>query len=277
MQRPLFGVGTYLLKGDECIDIVKAALGNGIRLVDTAYMYENEAEVGEAISATGVPRGELYLISKLDTSLHTYEGAIASVQRSLRCLKTPYLDLVLIHTPRPGNIVETYKGLVECLQRGLVKAIGVSNMGAQHIQLLLDNGLPLPAVNEFEVHVWNHNKEQREAMAKLGVQVIGYCPLARAKRFGENAAVKAVAEELGISEAMVALRWSVTEGLVTIPKTSSVERLVGMIDGGLLDPKTAALPQWAMERLNKPAAEGGADEAYFASMAVKAMWEEPTN
>merc|ERR1712086_792257 len=138
--------------GAETSNAVKWALEAGYRMIDTARMYRNEASVGDGIKDAGIPREELWIQSKLDTSNHGYKQTIASVKASIKQMGLKYLDCFLIHSPYGGKLIETWDALLQLQQDGLVRSIGVSNFGVRHIQAIVDNGRPLPVMNQIEMH-----------------------------------------------------------------------------------------------------------------------------
>lgn len=270
MKIPCFGVGTWLLNGDDCISIVKHALSRGVRLIDTAYMYENEIEVGKAIAESSIPREDIFLVSKLNIEKHSYDGVITEIESALKRLQTSYVDLFLIHTPRGGNIIDTWKGMLKIKELGLAKEVGVSNFGPQHVDAIIQAGLEKPAYNEFEVNVFNTKSNYVHHFESQGIRVIGYCPLARGKFFGHSEPVAKIASETSDSEPIIALKWSLQSGLVTIPKTSNIARLNEMIDKLFLNEDGVTLRDfWLSETQMKTLEDANLNEN--ASSAVTAM------
>ena len=224
---PLFGLGTWLAPGDECYTSVKAAIGLGYRLIDTAAMYGNEVEVGRAVRDSGVPREEIFVVSKLMPKDHGRESTRAALNATLGRLGLSYVDLYLIHSPSGGKVVETWKEMVALRDEGLARSVGVSNFGAEQLRQLraATPDLDQPEVNQIELHVYLPQTECVEYCRENQIVVMGFCPLARCKRFGQPGAVLEVAQRSGLSEAQVLLRWSYQSGIVTIPKTVNIERL----------------------------------------------------
>src|SRR3712207_3268503 len=153
-QLPVIGFGTYPLRGDAGRDAMLSALEVGYRLLDTAVNYRNEREVGEAVRASGLPREELFVTSKLPGRHHGYDAAIRSTEASLESLGLDFLDLHLIHWPNPrvGQYGEAWKALVHLKEQGLVRSVGVSNFTEAHLERIIDETGGNPAVNQVELH-----------------------------------------------------------------------------------------------------------------------------
>jgi len=259
---PRFGLGTWL--GGEAAAVAHA-LKLGYRLVDTANMYGNEEMIGDVLEKSGVSREEIFLVTKLDVKLHG--NPRKSLLESLQKLKTPYVDLFLIHTPSPGRVVSTWKEMLKLRDEGLARSVGVSNFGTEHIRGLANEKLELPEVNQIELHVFLQQKEHVKYCNENGIAVMGYCPLARCKRFGACDVLTDVAKKHGVSEGAVMIRFSYQRGHVTIPKTSSVERVAENLRA-ITD---LVLDEDDMSRLDT------LDDGFLASSAVKSMnlpWDE---
>ena len=151
---PQIGLGIYAMSGEEGVDAIVAGIDNGYRLLDTAVNYENEREVGQAIANSSIDRGELFVTSKIPGRDHGFDESIASTEDSLSRLGLDYLDLHLIHWPNPsvGKYVDTWRGLIELRDRGLVKSIGVSNFTEPMLNELIEETGVTPAVNQVELH-----------------------------------------------------------------------------------------------------------------------------
>ena len=154
---PLLGFGCSRDLGaeNEVTRAVRNALKAGYRLFDTASWYENEHCVGQALRECGLSRNEYFVVSKLRPDKHGYEEAKENIRKSVSELGVGHIDLHLIHTSRPGKILETWRAMVELKKEGLLKSIGVSNFNIQHIQPIIDIGMEIPVVNQFEIHPWN--------------------------------------------------------------------------------------------------------------------------
>ena len=224
---PIYGLGTWLAKENQCYSAVLYALKNNHLLIDTAQMYENEEEVGRALEESKIPRENLFITTKLSPEVdnRTPGNVMASLKESLKKLRTSYVDVFFIHSPKPGNVVETWKEVIECKKEGLAKTIGVSNFGPQHIQGLIDAGLEVPEINQIEYHTLWAQKEAVEYHKKNQIVTMGYCPLARCKKFGEENAIMKLAKKYDVTEAQIMIAWSVETGVVTIPKSSNEGRI----------------------------------------------------
>ncbi|KAF4659862.1 hypothetical protein FOL47_007401 [Perkinsus chesapeaki] len=262
---PVFGLGTWLSNAGECREAVKYALQCGYRLIDTAQMYENEEEVGQGVKESGVPRDDIFLVTKVNQLNHGEELTRTSVEESLRKLGTNYVDLLLIHTPAGGKLVETWCTLKKLRHEGKCRFIGVSNFGINQTEALVEaTGGEYPAVNQVELHPWLQQKELREYSRKHGIAVMGFCPLARCKMFGseENKVVQEISAAHGVTEADVCIRWALQSGIITIPKTNNLHRVAS----NLTTVSSFELTDNEMKRIDEDA-----DVGFKASTACEAM------
>jgi diketogulonate reductase-like aldo/keto reductase len=223
---PAIGFGTYPLRGEDAVRGVLSALAAGYRLIDTAVNYGNEAEVGEAVRQSGVPRDEIVVTSKLPGRHHAYDDAIASVRGSLERMGLDRIDLHLIHWPNPsvGRYPEAWRALVDLREQGLVRSIGVSNFAEAHLARVIDETGVTPAVNQIELHPYFPQAEMRAVDERLGVQTCSWSPLGKRQAPFAEPPVAAAAERLGVSPGQVILRWQVQLGSVPIPKSANPER-----------------------------------------------------
>lgn len=224
---PIYGLGTWKLREEEAYNTTLGALKEGYRLIDTARMYENEVMVGKALKDSGLARNEYYVVSKLNPEKHGYESAKQNLKECLKDLDLDYVDLMLIHSCRGGKILETWKALCEMKKEGFAKSIGVSNFNIQHLEPLINDGLDVPSVNQFELHPWNQKKDTVKYCGEKGIVVMGYCPLARGRCFedGQHPLIDELALKYKVTKAQVVLRWAIQAGYVTIPKSSKLERI----------------------------------------------------
>ena len=223
---PQLGLGIYAMKGEEGIDAIDAGIDNGYRLLDTAVNYENESEVGQAIVNNGIPREELFVTSKIPGRHHGFDEAIASTEESLARLGLDYLDLHLIHWPNPsvGKYVETWEGLIEARERGLVKSIGVSNFTEEMLTELVEKTGVTPAVNQVELHPYFPQEKLIAFHKSIGVQTESWSPLYRDQGLFDEAPIAEAAAAHGVTPAQVVLRWHIEIGSIPIPKSANFDR-----------------------------------------------------
>lgn len=229
---PAIGFGTYPLKGDDGVEAITSALEVGYRLLDSAVNYENEAEVGEAVRRSGLPRGEVLVATKIPGRDHARDKAIASVEGSLERMGLDYLDFVLIHWPNPsvGLYREAWQALVEVKERGLVRSIGVSNFTEKHLrEIIADTGVA-PAVNQLELHPYFPQVRMREVNAQLGIRTESWSPLGKRNAPFEESPVAAAAEAHDVTPAQAILRWQVQIGSTPLPKSATPERQRANLD-----------------------------------------------
>ncbi|MFC0337312.1 2,5-diketo-D-gluconate reductase B [Kushneria avicenniae] len=245
---PDIGLGTYRLKGQDVIDSVTTALELGYRHIDTAQVYGNEAEVGQAIADSGVAREEVFLTTKIWTDRFHHDDLIKSLEESLERLGTDYVDLVLLHWPSPDNevpVAESISALVEAKHRGLTRDIGVSNFTIAQIDeaLGVEGGDQL-ITNQIEVHPFLANRALVDHCREKGLRVTGYMPLAVGKVM-EDDTLKQIAESHEATSAQVALAWVAARDIVVIP--SSTKRAHQQSN---LDAMALSLSENEIERIN---------------------------
>jgi 2,5-diketo-D-gluconate reductase A len=230
-EMPRLGFGVWQIANAATTDAVKAAIGAGYRLIDTAAAYANEAGTGEAVRDAGVPREELYVTTKLWNDSHGHDEALRAFDASMGKLALDSLDLYLIHWPIPrlDRYVDTWRALVRLREEGRVKSIGVSNFNAEQIQRLADETGEVPAVNQVELHPMFQQTALRSFHAQHGIVTEAWSPLGRAKIL-EDATLVAVARKHGRTPAQVVLRWHLDNGIVAIPKSVSPQRMRENID-----------------------------------------------
>jgi diketogulonate reductase-like aldo/keto reductase len=223
---PAIGFGTYPLRGREAIDAVGSALSAGYRLIDTAVNYGNEAEVGEAVRRSGIPREEIQITSKLPGRDHGYDDAIASVKGSLSRLGLDHIDLHLIHWPNPsvGKYPQAWQALVDLREQGLVRSIGVSNFTQAYLLRVTQETGVTPAVNQIELHPRFPQEDMRRVDADLGIVTEAWSPMGKARAPLDEPVVTAAAERLGVTPGQVILRWHRQIGSLPIPKSSDPRR-----------------------------------------------------
>ena len=230
---PVLGFGTYKIAPDDTYEAVSRALNIGYRHIDTAQMYGNEAEVGAAIETSGIPRDEIFLTTKVDNSNHEPERAAASIQRSLNDLRTNYVDLLLVHWPLPtlygGDVTLPWPALEEAFTGGSARAIGLSNYERKHIEAVRAVATVAPHVLQVEAHPFFPNADLRAYAQGLGMVFEAWSPLARG-RATTDPTLRAIADQLGVNAAQVALRWAIDRGHVVFPKTLRRARMATNID-----------------------------------------------
>jgi diketogulonate reductase-like aldo/keto reductase len=228
-EVPQFGLGVFLMSEEgECKSSVLAALEAGYTHIDTARAYNNEHEVGEAIKESGVDRESLFITTKLRRGHATgYEEVLEHCKKSLELLDTDYIDLYLVHAP-PENSehrAPVWKGMEYCLEQGWVKAIGVSNYGATHLEEMKEYASYMPAVNQVEFNPWLQRPQLFQATEGVGAKVMAYSPLARGHKV-DDPELATIAQRLGCTPAQVAIKFCYDSGCITIPKSSRPERIV---------------------------------------------------
>ena len=234
---PQIGFGTYKLKGYDGVESIQSALEAGYRYLDSAYNYENEATVGEAIRRSGIPRDEIQVASKLPGRYHKYDDALVTIQESLMRANLDYYDFYLIHWPNPkeDHYVEAWQALIEAQRRGYIKNLGVSNFLPEHIDRIKRETGVLPVVNQVEMHPYFQQKTQRAYHEEKGIITQSWSPFVRAnekidKSVLENEDIKAVAAKYGKSAGQTILRWQTQLGAMPIPKSSKKARQIENLD-----------------------------------------------
>lgn len=225
VKMPQLGYGVYQVTNDECERCVLDAISIGYRSIDTAQAYANEEAVGSAITKCGVPRNELFLTTKVWISNAGYEKAKASIDESLKKLKTDYIDLLLIHQPF-NDYYGTYCAMEEAYKAGKLRAIGVSNFYPDRLIDLCQFVEVIPAVNQVETHVFQQQKSAHAYMKKYGVQHESWGPFAEGRKdFFSNPVLTEIGAKYGKSSAQVALRYLLQSDVVVIPKSTHKDRM----------------------------------------------------
>ena len=220
---PVLGFGTYPLRGDDGVRAMVSALEVGYRLIDTAVNYRNEREVAEAVRASSLDRGDVFIQTKVPGRDH--RSAKHSIETSLHVMDLEYLDSVLIHWPNPsqGGYVRAWEGLVEAREAGLVRSIGVSNFTPQYLDEIIAATGVTPASNQIEMHPAFPQVEQRAADAERGIATQAWSPIGRGEVL-DAAPVVAAAEAHGVTPAQAVLRWHLHLGSLPLPKSGDPER-----------------------------------------------------
>lgn len=228
---PVVGLGVGGLSDSEAEQAVTAALEAGYRLIDTAAAYGNEAGVGRAIAASGIPREQISVTTKLATADHGFQSAQDAAKASLERLGLDYVDLYLIHWPG-GDVskyVDSWGGLVRARQDGLARSVGVANFSPEDLSTIIDLTFFTPSVNQIELHPLLNQSAWRAANAKHNVVTEAYSPLGVGNLL-DNPAVTAIADAHGKTPAQVLIRWSVQLGNVVISRSTKPERIASNLD-----------------------------------------------
>lgn len=230
VQIPILGFGTYKLPPAETADAVAAAIEAGYRHIDTAQMYRNEAEVGQGIAASGLPRSEVFVTTKLNNGFHEPEAAMAAFNCSMDALKMDYVDLFLIHWPMPkiGLYPQTWRVLEKIYADGRARAIGVSNFQPHHLAAIADGDV-VPAINQIELHPYLTQEGVRAYDAAHGIATEAWSPLGRGIVL-DDPIIGAIAASHGVSPAQAIIRWHLQNGIITIPKSSHPDRIAQNAD-----------------------------------------------
>jgi 2,5-diketo-D-gluconate reductase A len=225
---PQLGFGVFRIDPAETAKAVSQALEIGYRHIDTAEMYRNEEGVGEAVRASGLDRGDVYITSKLNNGSHGPDDARRAFDGTLKAIGSDYVDLFLIHWPLPtlydGDFVSTWHALEEFYRDGRARSIGVSNFQVPHLQHLVRESEVVPAVNQIEVHPYLCNEEVRSANAELGVITEAWSPIAKGQVVNDPT-IGAIASRLSKTPAQVTLRWHIQRGDVIFPKSTVPARM----------------------------------------------------
>ncbi|CAD0305319.1 2,5-didehydrogluconate reductase DkgB [Xanthomonas sp. WHRI 8391] len=228
MTVPAFGLGTFRLKDQIVIDSVRNALELGYRAVDTAQIYDNEEQVGQAIAASNVPRDQLYLTTKIWVDKFGRDALLPSLQESLRKLGTEHVDLTLIHWPSPKDQVpmrEYLEALAQAKQQGLTRAIGVSNFTIALIKQAIEIlGADAIATNQIEVHPYLQNRTLIAFLREQGIHVTSYMTLAVGEVL-KDPVIQAIAARHDATAAQVTLAWALQQGYSVIPSSTKRENL----------------------------------------------------
>ena len=218
VTMPTLGLGVFKIgDGKPVKDVVSYALKNGYRAIDTASVYGNEKGVGEGIRDSGVKRENIFVTSKVFTHEMGYQETLEAYNRSLDKLQLSYLDLYLVHWPKEGKYLETYRALVDLYKDGKVKAIGVSNFQISHLKALMENFDVLPSVNQIELHPLLQQLELRNFCTLNNIATIAWSPLMKGAL--DIPLLKEIGKKYAKSAAQVTLRWHLQNNIIVIPKS----------------------------------------------------------
>ena len=233
VKIPCVGFGTWNLENSQAgIDIIKTAIDCGYRHIDTAAAYHNENAVGKAVVASGLDREEIFITSKLDNASHGYEETLAAFDKTMNELGLDYLDLYLIHWPKPYAIRDrweelnegTWLAFEELYEKGLIKAIGVSNFLEHHLEPILDKCNIRPMVNQIEIHPQYPQHGIVSFCKSNDILVEAWSPLIGGRAFKNPLLIK-MAEKYNKTVSQICLRWSIQMGALPLPKSSTAQRM----------------------------------------------------
>ena len=220
-EMPIYGIGTYSLTGDTCVESVTAALNSGVRLIDTAYMYHNEESVGEAVRNSGIPREEIFVITKLYPN--QFSDAEAAIEEALVKLDIDYIDMMLLHHPGTDD-VEAYLAMEKAVADGKIRSLGLSNWYVEELEEFIPQINIMPALVQNEIHPYYQENDVIPYIHGLGIVVQGWYPLGGRGYTAEllgNEVISDIAAAHGKSSAQVILRWNLQKGVVVIPGSSN--------------------------------------------------------
>ncbi len=229
-QMPIMGLGTYSLSDEECYNSVTALLEAGGRLIDTAYMYHNEAAVGRAIRDSDVPREDIFLITKLYPS--QFGNAEAAIEEALEKIDISYIDMMLLHHPGSGD-VEAYLAMEQAVSKGKIRSIGLSNWYIEELEEFLPQVNITPALIQNEIHPYYQENDVIPYIQELGIVVQGWYPFGGRGYTAEllnNEVVSEIAEAHGVTSAQVILRWNLQKSVVVIPGSGNPEHIRENLD-----------------------------------------------
>jgi len=225
VQMPILGLGVYQTPpGRVTQNSVKFALKLGYRHVDTARIYGNEADVGEAVRESGILREDLFVTTKLWNSDQGYDSTLRACEASLKRLGLDYVDLYLVHFPVPDVRKESWRAMETLFKKGRCRAIGVSNFTIRHLEELTEESDVIPSVNQVEFHPFLYQKELLDYCQGKRIQVEAYSPLARGERF-KQPRILSLAKKYSKTPAQLMIRWGIQHGVVVIPKSTREERI----------------------------------------------------
>lgn len=252
LTLPTIGLGTYKLKGNAGADAIARAIGNGYSLLDSAFNYENEGTIGQGIRAAGRERSGITVTSKLPGRHHDYEEALATIEESVFRTGLGHIDLYLIHWPNPkvDKYVEAWKALIAAKERGIIRAIGVSNFLPEHIDRLESETGVLPAVNQIELHPYFPQVEAVEFHRSRGIITQAWSPIGRGNEVLTEPVVAELAAKYGVDAAGIVLAWHVARRVVALPKAGSDEHQISNLNAATIALKNDEVD--AITALGKP-------------------------
>ena len=230
VEMPILGYGVYLVSPEECERCVLDAISVGYRLIDTAQAYYNEEGVGNAIAKCGIPRNELFITTKVWITNAGEEKAAASIEESLRKLRTDYIDLLLIHQPL-SDYTGTWRAMEKAVRDGKVRAIGLSNFYPDRFVDMAEYAQIKPAVNQLRTNVFSQQWDAEAEMKPYGCHIMAWGPLAQGDPdLQDNPVMKALSEKYGKTPQQIALRYLLQRDIIAIPKSTHIERMRQNLD-----------------------------------------------
>ncbi|NBJ71153.1 MULTISPECIES: aldo/keto reductase [Clostridia] len=246
IKLPAIGFGTYKLNGSDGANAITSAINLGYRLIDTAYNYENEGTVGEAIRRSSTPRDNLLITSKLPGRYQEYQKALTAIQESLYRASLDYFDLYLIHWPNPKRdmYIEAWQALIDAKKWGLIRSIGVCNFLPEHMHRLKEETGVKPSINQIELHPFFNQEKQRKWHEENNIQTQSWSPLGRASSVLEQETIQQIAAKHQRTVSHIILRWHFQLGSIAIPKSSSYQHQlenISIFDFSLTDEEMQAI------------------------------------
>ncbi|MFT8324800.1 aldo/keto reductase [Oenococcus sicerae] len=249
---PKVGFGTFQLNGAKGVNEMVSGIQRGYRLLDSAFNYENEGAVGQAVRLSGVARTDLLIASKLPGRHYAYQDAINTIKESLYRTGLDYFDLYLLHWPNPkrGQYVAAWQALIDAQKFGLIRSIGVCNFLPEHLDNLKAQTGVLPVINQIELHPYFNQKEQRAYDQENHILTEDWSPLGRASLVLKDKKLSEIAAKYSKNVGQLILRWEVQLGTLPIPKSSSPVRQAGNLD--IFDFQISDDDMLAIDQLSKP-------------------------
>ena len=230
IEIPVLGFGTFKVKdGEDVEQAVATALDLGFRHIDTAMIYRNEEGVGRAVAASGIDRSEIFVTTKVWNSDQGYEPTLAAIDASLGRLGMDYVDLYLVHWPKPEHTVETWRAMEEIQAAGKARAIGVSNFLTHHLDLLLEHATVVPSINQIQFHPHLQSPDLVDYCNVRGIVIEAWGPLKQGLIMDDQE-LSAIAATHGVTVPQVVLRWMIQRGVVVIPKSVTASRIAANAD-----------------------------------------------
>ncbi|MFW9856363.1 MAG: aldo/keto reductase [Candidatus Thorarchaeota archaeon] len=224
IKMPIFGLGTYNLRGRAAVSALHEAFQNGYRLLDTATFYGNEREIGQAIRTSEIPREEFFVTTKLWNSDHGFRKTLKAFDRSLQLLQLDYIDLYLIHWPVTDKRKESWRALESLYETNQIQAIGVSNYMIHHLQELFQDCVIRPTVNQIEFHPFHYRKDLLSYCKHHSIEVEAYSPLTKGHRL-HDPRLGSIAAKYSKTPAQLLIRWGLQHDVIVIPKSGNPKRI----------------------------------------------------